>query len=390
MELWSSERAAEYFGVSPGRARSLLNSRGFHRISGYPAAAVRAVHLRQGHRTDLHPVDLDTALSIADTAAAITDAPTEADRLRVFFEFLRGADAVGPAAILLATQEPQSTGDVRFDALLAAAAEHLAARYSLAGPLWTAMPERFLDRAWWVSDLPSAKVLAMKWTPASFRRRGIYLDAHDLTHDGTTLPLEPVFDQPEIRAAFHLLATKLQRRKIIGHVHVIGGAAMLLAYNSRTITRDIDAIFAPGRPVVDAVREIAREKQWPPIWLNNQTAAYSVRNPGQGLTVFDHPHLQVMATPPEHLLAMKVLAARPVRDANDALILLQHLNIRTAEPVWEIMGRYFTDTMISDRSRLFVDDIIDRLDGGSVGGDGGVLHSHALLKCRDGVELLSE
>lgn len=68
MELWSSERAAEYFGVSPGRARSLLNSRGFHRISGYPAAAVRAVHLRQGHRTDLHPVDLDTALSIADTA----------------------------------------------------------------------------------------------------------------------------------------------------------------------------------------------------------------------------------------------------------------------------------------------------------------------------------
>ncbi|MGC7308799.1 hypothetical protein RBA17_22530, partial [Mycobacteroides abscessus subsp. massiliense] len=53
----------------------------------------------------------------------------------------------------------------------------------------------------------------------------------------------------------------------------------------------------------------------------------------------------------------------PVRDADDALILLQYLNIRTAEAVWEIVGRYFTDTMISDRSRLFVDDIINYLGG---------------------------
>lgn len=363
MELWSSERAAEHFGVTAGRARSLLTSRGIHRVSGYPAAAVRAVQLRQGSRTDLHPIDLETALSIDDTAAAIAAANTEADRLRVFFEFLRGADAAGPAAILLITQEPQPTGDARFDALLAASAERLCARYSLPGPLWTAMPDKFLDRAWWVSDLPSAMPLAIKWTPASFVRRGIYLDGHDLTQDGTTPMAEPVVDQPEIRAAFHLLATKLQRRNIIGHVHVIGGAAMLLAYNSRTITRDIDAIFAPDGPVVEAVREIAREKHWPSTWLNNQAAAYAARNPGEGLTVFDHPHLQVMATPPPHLLAMKVLAARAVRDADDALILLQHLNIRTADAVWEIVGRYFADAMISDRSRLFVDDIIDRIGG---------------------------
>ncbi|WP_255802293.1 hypothetical protein [Mycobacteroides abscessus] len=364
MELWSSQRAAEHFGVTPGRARSLLTSRGIHRVSGYPAAAVRAVQLRQGNRTDLHPVDLETALSIDDTAAAITASATEADRLRVFFEFLRGADAAGPAALLLVAQEPRPIGDARFDALLAAAAEHLAARYGLPGPLWTALPERFLDRAWWVSDLPSANLLAIKWTPASFVRRGIYLDGHDLTQDGTTPIQEPVFDQSEIRAAFHLLATKLQRRNIIGHVHVTCWATMLLAYDSRTITRDIDAIFAPDRPVVDAVREIAREKQWPATWLNNQAPSYAVRNPGEGLAVFEHPHLQVMATPAEHLLAMKVLAARAVRDADDALILLQHLNIRTADEVWQIVSRYFADIMVSDRSRLFVDDIIDRTVGG--------------------------
>ena len=245
--MWSSERVAEHFGVAPGRARALLNSRGIHRLSGYPAAAVRAVQLRQGQRTDLHPVDLDSALSIDDAATAIAAADDQASRLRIFFEFLRGSDAAGPAAVLLVSHEPPTTSDRRFDALLASAAERLCSRYGVPGPLWTAMPERFLPRAWWISDLLSAKLLAIKGTPASFRRRGIYIDAYDLTRDGIAPMPETVFDQPEIRTAFHLLATKLQRRNIIGHVHVIGEAAMLLAYNSRTITRDIDAIFAPRR-----------------------------------------------------------------------------------------------------------------------------------------------
>lgn len=360
MELWSGERAAEYFGVEPGRARALLNSRGIHRLSGYPAAAVRAVQLRQGHRTDLHPVDLDTALSIDDTAVAIAAAAGQAARLRVFFEFLRGADAAGPAAVLLVSQEPRATGDRRFDALLAAVAERLCARHGVPGPLWTAMPERFLPRAWWVSDLPSAKLLAIKGTPASFMRRGIYLDVYDLTQDGTTPAPEPS-DQSEIRAAFHLLATKLRHRNIIGHVHVIGEATMLLAYKSLTATADIDAVFSPTRPVIGAAGEIAREMHWPSTWLNSQAPSYAARSPGEGMAVFDHPNLQVMATPAEHLLAMKVLAARPAQDAADAQILLRQLGVGTADRVWEIVGRYFTDAMISQRSRLFVETILTRI-----------------------------
>ncbi|WP_237075762.1 hypothetical protein [Mycobacteroides abscessus] len=77
----------------------------FARISGYLAAAVQ---LRQGHRTDLYPIDFDTAPSIDDTAVAIATATTEANRLRVFFEFLRGSEAAGPAATLL---EPGTTRD---------------------------------------------------------------------------------------------------------------------------------------------------------------------------------------------------------------------------------------------------------------------------------------
>ncbi|TEA09141.1 DUF6036 family nucleotidyltransferase [Mycobacteroides salmoniphilum] len=359
MDLWSSAQVAAHFGVTAGRARQILGSRGIRRLSGYPAAAVRTVQLRQGARTDLHPTDLDVALSIDDAAQGIQAAAAESDKLRVFFEFLRGTDAAGPGALQLLEPEPRFTGDTRFDALLAAAAERLCSRYGLPAPLWTATPERFLQQTWWVSDMPSARPLALMWTPPSFHRRGIYLDAYDLPQDGKAIMPEPVFGESEIRAAFALLAAKLQKQNVIGQVHVIGGAAMLLTYNSRTVTRDIDAIFSPDGPVVDAVRQIAHAKGWPSTWLNNQASVYASRTPGQGAVVFDHPHLQVMTTPAEHLLAMKVLAARPVRDREDATILVQHLNISTPQGVWDIVGRYFPEDMISPRSRLFVEDLFD-------------------------------
>lgn len=64
--------------------------------------------------------------------------------------------------------------------------------------------------------------------------------AHDAAMPG------PLCDATDLHQAFTALATKLQRRKIVGHVHVFGGAAMLLAYNpDRESTRDIDAQFAP-------------------------------------------------------------------------------------------------------------------------------------------------
>lgn len=355
MQSGPSKRAAEYVSALPRRARALPTSRDTQRL---PGSSATAVQLHQGNRRDLHPVDLDTALSIADTADAIVTTHSESARLRLFFEFLRGSEAAGPDALLLVSQEPRTTGDRRFDALLAAAAERLCARYHRPGPRWTTKTNRFLDHAWWVSDLSSAKILAIKWTPASYARRGIYLDAHDLTQDGTYPTPENVAEQPEILAAFHLLATKLQTRNIIGHVHRIGTAPMLLAYHSRTITGDIDTIFAPNRPIIDTICEVAREKHWPSSWLNNHVAFNAARSPGEAESVFDHPHLQVMATPAEHLLAMKVLAARPVQDAADAQILLQQLSIRTADRLWEIISRYFADDMISQRSRLFLKAIL--------------------------------
>jgi len=125
---------------------------------------------------------------------------------------------------------------------------------------------------------------------------------------------EPVFDHDELTRAFTLLADRLERKQVVGHVHVIDGTAMLLAYRSRVITRDVDALFAPDAPILKAAHEVAAQLDWPRSWLKNQVSSYMSRKPGEGATVFDHPYLQVVATPADHLLAMKMLAAGSVRD----------------------------------------------------------------------------
>jgi hypothetical protein len=359
-QLWTVDQAARHWQVSLSRARAILASRRIRRISGYPAAEVKAVQLRQGARTDLAPPDRHgqhhDALHIVDIAAAMRST-AEHVRLRMFFEFIRGADEVSHKAVDLIDREPAWIGDQRFDALMAAAAEHIASRWCQPGPLWTVASDRFLDFGWWVSDLPSARAQAMVWTPAAFRRRGIYLDRHDLTSDGAHMP-EPVFDQDELTHAFTLLAERLKQRHVVGHVHVIDGAAMLLAYDSPVITRDVDAVFAPDGPVLEAAHDVAKQMDWPRSWLNNQASSYMSRTPGEGATVFDHPYLQVVATPPDHLLAMKVLAARSIRDREDIELLLDRLEITSPATVWDTVARFFPDTELPQRSRLLIEDLL--------------------------------
>lgn len=161
-----------------------------------------------------------------------------------------------------------------------------------------------------------------------------------------------------LEKAFHLLAAKLKRRGIVGELHVFGGAAMVLAFNAREATRDVDAVFAPDTHVIMAAQEVAVELKLPKTWLNNQASSYVSGVAGRGTPVFDHPFLRVMVTPPEHLLAMKVRAARALRDADDIRFLLKYLHIDHIAVVKRIVLQYFPDDALSNRSVQLVEDIL--------------------------------
>ena len=78
---------------------------------------------------------------------------------------------------------PPNSGDAKLDALAGAIAEYLARQYALPQvPAWTFDPERYLDRAWHVSQLddPAMREYLTFASPAEFRSRNIFTEERPL------------------------------------------------------------------------------------------------------------------------------------------------------------------------------------------------------------------
>jgi hypothetical protein len=168
---------------------------------------------------------------------------------------------------------------------------------------------------------------------------------------------DPLLDRSAIEDAFRRLGDRLARRGVVADLYVFGGAAMALAYDARRATRDIDAVFQPHGVVLDEARAVADELGLPRWWLNEQASVYVA--PGGDATaprVFDHPGLRVSAASPEHLLAMKVLAARR-RDVDDIRFLIKHLGLTSVDEVWTLCAEVFPDEEPPARARLLLEDV---------------------------------
>lgn len=72
--------------------------------------------------------------------------------------------------------------DPRWDAFLAAYAEHLAYHAGVQPPAWVFEPERYLDQFWFpvTADLPALRVEALVHAPAHFEAHGVLLARREL------------------------------------------------------------------------------------------------------------------------------------------------------------------------------------------------------------------
>jgi len=66
----------------------------------------------------------------------------------------------------------------------------------------------------------------------------------------------------------------------------------------------------------------------------------------------------VQAASPEHLLAMKVPAARR-RDTGDIAFLIQRLGLASVREVLALCSEVFPEEPVPDRARLILEDIFD-------------------------------
>ena len=147
-----------------------------------------------------------------------------------------------------------------------------------------------------------------------------------------------MLSRDDIRRALLALADELAAVSVRCEVVEVGGAAVVLLYNAREATKDVDVLLLGGSdPVLvrRAVQRVAGALDLPDDWLNDAAKGY-VHGLALGEVLLDEPALLVRALAPHQLLAMKLCAWRDDVDIDDARLLLGKLS-GDREEVWRIV-----------------------------------------------------
>ncbi len=173
----------------------------------------------------------------------------------------------------------------------------------------------------------------------------------------------------EIIAALLALEKECTRRSITGEICIYGGAAMVLVFDARNSTRDVDAVFRPASELREAARIVAEDLGLPIDWLNDGVKGFlSHHEDLSGEPVLELEglsNLRLVWPTAEYLLAMKCMAARSeetASDRNDVEFLIRSLRLPTNEEVMEIVERFYPPERIAIKTRYFVSEIISGLE----------------------------
>jgi hypothetical protein len=157
--------------------------------------------------------------------------------------------------------------------------------------------------------------------------------------------------------AFDAMGRYLRERGALGEIAVYGGSAILLQFDWRKSSEDVDAVVLDGAKeglVKEAVEHAAAALGLPRDWLNNWVGMYT--SPDEPPHYFqplgtypagETPGLRVIVAKPEYLCAMKLKALEREtpdnRDFEDAAALGLDLGVRTAEDLKALYRSFFPD-----------------------------------------------
>jgi len=150
----------------------------------------------------------------------------------------------------------------------------------------------------------------------------------------------------DITSALERLGQLAVEQRLTVELMLVGGAVMVLAYQARLSTRDVDVVIVAPRGAEGRVRQlaarVAAERGWPDDWLNDAAKGYMV-GVSAGEVLVSVPGLTARAPSVAQLLAMKLSAWRDDVDIADARRLLQELLAATGigrEALWENVEPY--------------------------------------------------
>jgi len=152
-------------------------------------------------------------------------------------------------------------------------------------------------------------------------------------------------NRDDIIAALERLGQLALEETLTIELIAMGGAVMVLAYNARLSTRDVDVMIVAPRDaqrVRQLAARVAVERHWPEDWLNEGAKGYLV-GISEGFLLLSSPGIVVRSPSVEQLLAMKLSAWRDDVDIADARRLLEELrSIDDRDVVWSRIEPYLS------------------------------------------------
>lgn len=127
----------------------------------------------------------------------------------------------------------------------------------------------------------------------------------------------------QIEEAFKVLSTQLGKPKTPYELFIVGGAALVLLFNARETTKDVDIVqIDPAIRV--ASRKVAAQLDLPEDWINDGAKGY-VHGIAKGEVIFRSSTLIIRTLALPQLLAMKLCAWRDDLDIEDARLVLSKM-----------------------------------------------------------------
>jgi hypothetical protein len=169
----------------------------------------------------------------------------------------------------------------------------------------------------------------------------------------------PHFARAKIVEALQALGDELTARGIRGQVFIVGGAAMALAYSTRRVTRDIDAVFEPKAAIYEAAGAVAQQLDLPDDWLNDAAKAFMPGPDENARPLPDVAGIEITTASPRYLLAMKLMATRIGEDDEDIETLIRECEITSADEALDLLAHIYPRREPQLKTRLFLETLFE-------------------------------
>lgn len=181
-----------------------------------------------------------------------------------------------------------------------------------------------------------------------------------------------------IYQALRRLGELAEAEGLILEITIYGGVAMMLNFDSRVVTKNVDAILRPHEDGMRLADRVGRELGLPDGWLednvrlflSNELVERESRIVPLALPreLKNLPGLRLTVASPRYLIAMKSRSLRRSLpgvegDRDDLVVLFRHENIRSADTVDEILESYFPDYLLDERARHTIETLIAKAHG---------------------------